>query len=309
MEFVDELRSLKEQTRFRGRFDLPEGTKNIVIAGMGGSGIVGKIFSEMYSDLPVAVVDDYTAPAFVGNDTLYIAISYSGNTEETVDSINDAKRRGARTVAITSGGRLEGLADQKVIIPKGLNPRSALGYMLVPLASSFGIVNDKDVEEAYALLKELDERNDDEKAIAMEIHSDESIPVIYGISPYKSVAYRWKTQFNENAKVLAYSSSFPELNHNDTMSLEGTYRKGEFYFVAFTDGRNPKVERRIGITEKLTGIRFRKIGVKGESAFARIMWLVHEGDYITYHLALLRGKDPANVAIIEDLKRELAKKI
>ena len=242
MEFLDELRSLKDQIRFNGRFEIPEGTKNVVIAGMGGSGIVGRIFSELYSEIPVSIVDDYRAPDFVGKETLYIAISYSGNTEETIDSVNDAKAKGAITLAITSGGKLAKLADKTVIIPKGLNPRSALGYMLAPLATSFGIAGDKEIDEAYKLLNELDENNEAEKGIAREIYSNESIPVIYGIAPYKAVAYRWKTQFSENAKVLAYSSSFPELNHNDTMSLDGTYRKGEFYFIAFTDGENPKVE-------------------------------------------------------------------
>jgi glucose/mannose-6-phosphate isomerase len=309
MEFLDELRSLKDQIRFNGRFEIPEGTKNVVIAGMGGSGIVGRIFSELYSEIPVSIVDDYRAPDFVGKETLYIAISYSGNTEETIDSVNDAKAKGAITLAITSGGKLAKLADKTVVIPKGLNPRSALGYMLAPLATSFGIAGDKEIDEAYKLLNELDENNEAEKGIAREIYSNESIPVIYGIAPYKAVAYRWKTQFSENAKVLAYSSSFPELNHNDTMSLDGTYRKGEFYFMAFTDGENPKVERRIGITENLTGIGLRRINAKGTSAFARMMWLVHEGDYITFHLAVLRGKNPANVAIIEQLKKELGKQI
>lgn len=305
MDFVDELRLLKDQLAFEHKFSVPKETKNVVIAGMGGSGIVGKIFAELYSALPVYLVDDYSTPGFVNKNTMYIAISYSGNTEETVTSLAAAMKKGANTVAITSGGKLLDMPHQRVVIPKGLQPRSALGYMLTPLLKSFNAAPRHEFQEAYAALARIDANHSEEERIAREIHEGEKIPVIYGVPPYKAVAYRWKTQFNENSKILAYSGSFPEINHNDTMALKGTYRKGEFYFIALVDGRNMAVERRIGITEAITDIKFRRIKIEGQSALARVMAAVHIGDYITYHLARMRGKDPLDVSVIEELKERL----
>ena len=125
MQFIEELRSLKEQLRFGETFEIPKGTENVVIAGMGGSGIAGKIFSELYTKMPIYLVDDYSAPEFINKKTLFIAQSYSGNTEETLSSIAEAKKKGAHTVVIASGGKLIDLGDQKVTVPKGLQPRSA----------------------------------------------------------------------------------------------------------------------------------------------------------------------------------------
>jgi glucose/mannose-6-phosphate isomerase len=305
MEFIEELRSLKEQFKFERTFEVPEGITNVVIAGMGGSGIVGKLFTELYSSLPVVTVDSYTPPDFVGKDTLFIAISYSGNTEETVTALQAVERTRARTVSISTGGRLSELAQENVLIPKGLQPRAALGYMLTPLIKSFNAASKQDLFETNYVLENIDKENGEQQKMAEEIFANASIPVIYGIPPYKAVAYRWQTQFGENAKILAYSNFFPELNHNDTMALEGTYRKDEFYFIAFTDNKNPLVERRIGITEQLTDVKFRKVKADGHSALSRMMSLVHKGDYVTYYLALLRQKDPTNVHIIEDLKQKL----
>ncbi len=306
MEFIEELRSLREQLDFKGSFAVPASTGNVVLAGMGGSGIAGKIFQELYSKMPVYTIDDYNVPDFVSEKSLFIAISYSGNTEETLSALEFAKKRGAKSVAITSGGRLEALADEVVRIPKGLQPRSALGYMLMPLVRAFGAFTEADIGEARETLKGIDEENASERALAGEIGRGRYIPVIYGLAPYKSVAYRWKTQFNENAKVIAYSSSFPELNHNDTMALRDTYRKDEFYFLVLANNRRREVLRRIPITERITGTRFKVIEAEGHSELSRMFGLVHRGDYITYHLAVLINKDPVDVSCIEELKKALA---
>ncbi len=306
VEFAEELRSLKEQLGFDKGFEIPRSTRNVVIAGMGGSGVVGRIFSELYSELQITVVDDYTVPEFASKETLCIAISYSGKTEETISSLISAKSKGASTVAISSGRKLQEFADQSITVPGGLQPRSALGYMLMPLVRSFGAAGEKEIGEAYALLDRKDRENGDEERMAREICSGERIPIVYGIHPYKAVAYRWKSQFNENAKVLACANSFPELNHNETMALGGTYRKGEFYFISFTDGHNRSVERRIGITREITGTEFRMVKAEGSSRFSRVMDLVHKGDYVSYHLALCRKADPTDVSVIERLKERLA---
>ena len=200
------------------------------------------------------------------------------------------------------------MAEQTVMVPEGLSPRSAFGYMLMPLIRSFGAVNANSINEAYRKLLDTDEDNSEEQQIAKEIFAKKAIPVIYGMGPYKAIAYRWKTQINENSKLLAYASSFPELNHNDTMALHGTYRKKEFYFMAFTDGLNRRIEDRIEATEKLTNTKLVRIKATGNSPFARAMHILHKGDYVSYHLALLRGMDPSDITVIKDLKKTLGGK-
>lgn len=308
-KFLEELVSLKEQIRSSSekRFIVPKGIENVVIAGMGGSGIVGRIFQEMYSELPVSLVNGYNIPKFVDKNTLFIAVSYSGNTEETLSAFSQAKKQGAHLIAITSGGTLAKEAGQKtVIVPGGISPRSALGYMLMPLLNSFGVVSREDINETYEALATIDNQNSKERAIAEEIFEKKHIPVIYSTSPYDSLAYRWNTQFNENAKLMALWSSFPELNHNNTMALRGTYRKDELYFICIKASDDSRIEKRVRSTQEVADFTFgRVIEAKGRSELAKVMSLVHIGDYITYHLANLIGVNPLDISPIEELKIKL----
>ncbi|MCL4412514.1 MAG: bifunctional phosphoglucose/phosphomannose isomerase [Candidatus Thermoplasmatota archaeon] len=307
MEYIEEITSLKNQVSFRGTLEAPEGIENVVIAGMGGSGIAGKIFQELYTKKPVSLVTSYDVPEFIGQKTLFVAISYSGNTEETIQAVNKAKKRGAQIRAISSGGKLAELVENTVIVPRGFQPRSAVGYLSVPLLRGFGLLDDKDVELTKNLLNDLDTHQSQFEKFGNDIFQNKSIPVIFGTPGLNAIAYRWKTQFNENAKVLAYSTSFPELNHNDTMALENTYRKDEFYFFVLTSRMLEKeISNRIRITSELCNIEMHKVEGEGNTVFANTFTLIHKGDYISYFLAKKRGVDPRDVAIIENLKRELA---
>ncbi len=306
MEFEDQLKTLKEQLKFDKKFDF-SGLKfdNLVMAGMGGSGIVGGIVKDLYSSIPVSVINDYSIPKFVNESTLFIAVSYSGNTEETISATNEAIAKGAKVYAITSGGSLKDLVKDSIIIPSGLQPRAALGYMTIPILRSLGVINDEDVDKAYELLDELDNNNEEAKAIATEIDEKSSIPVIYGVPPYLAVSYRWKTQFNENAKILGYSSNFSELDHNDMMALKNTYRRNEFYFMCLNDSLDQRIQKRIKTTQELSGINMRMISAKGDTEFEREFYLIHFGDWVTYHLAMLRQQNPDDVSLIEELKKDL----
>ncbi|MEM3227024.1 MAG: bifunctional phosphoglucose/phosphomannose isomerase, partial [Thermoplasmata archaeon] len=243
MKFIEELKTLKEQVKFDSKFNIDKDYENIVIAGMGGSGIVGSIFKELYTLKPVVLVDDYYIPDFVNEKTLFISISYSGNTEETLNATDLAIEKKATVLAITSGGKLGEKGVQNVTVPKGLQPRSSIGYMLMPLLNTFMPQSKKRIDNVHRILDEMDQNNEHIKAQAYEIFKDNSIPVIYGHYPFKAVAYRWKTQFNENSKIIAYSNSFPELNHNDTMPLRDTYRKSNFIFFTFSSS-NDKIKKR-----------------------------------------------------------------
>ncbi len=306
MEYVDEIRSLGNQLSFRGNIEVPSEVDKIVIAGMGGSGIAGMIFKDCYTKKPVTLVNSYNIPDFVDSSTLFVAISYSGNTEETLEATRKARKRGARIRAITTGGKLAEIVENAVIIPDGYQPRSAVGFLTVPLLRGFGLVDDSEIEITKKLLSGYDVSVDPYRKFADEMYSKQKIPVIFGTPGFGSVAYRWKTQFNENAKVLAYATSFPELNHNDTMALEGTYRKEEFYFFVLT---HPLLEReisnRIKITSDLCKIEITRVEGEGATQFSNLFTLIHKGDYISYYLAEKRGVDPRNVEIIEKLKRGL----
>ena len=305
MEFAEELKTLKEQIKFSEKFQLEFDFDNIVIAGMGGSGIAGKIFQEIYSRKPVITVDDYNIPDFVDERTLFIAISYSGNTEETISAARRALEKGATLFSITTGGMLAYMEAQKIVVPPGLQPRSSIGYMLMPLINTFLPQDSATIKRTHNLLSEMDKDSSVMKEYAAKMWEGKQIPVIYGYSPFKSIAYRWKTQFNENAKVLAYSNYFPELNHNDTMALKDTYRKDEFAFLTFGNPNSERISRRIDATEEITGNSFLKIGAKGDSYFEKLFYLIHFGDYLSYHLSKFRGVDAADVSSIEDLKKKL----
>lgn len=303
MEFIDELRFLKEELKFKGSVVLPKGFDNVAIAGMGGSGISGKMFQEIYSDKPVFIVDDYEIPEFVSKNTLFIGISYSGNTAETLSATKQAIKREAHVATISAGGSLADYGDQHIRIPRAdLQPRSATGYMLMPLLRGFGLAKESDIRNAYSLLSALDNDNDACSRHARSIAKSNAIPVIYGSSPFKSVAYRWKTQFNENSKIIAYSSNFPELNHNDTMAIAQTYRRKEFYFLVF-DSQDSRIKRRINATTAVTKSRFNIIKPKGRSMIEQLFYLIHYGDYLSYKTGLLRGVDPTDVSLIQNLKK------
>lgn len=306
MQFIDELKTLKDQVLFRESFDIdPDDFDQLLISGMGGSGIVGNIFSEIYQKKPVYVVSDYEIPEYAGKRTLFVAISYSGNTEETLATMKEAEKRGCSIVGITSGGKLAASGHRIIRIPAGIQPRSALGYMLIPLINTFMPPSDADRDSLSGLIKAIDQHNEEMKALAEEIGSKKLVPVILGFTPFKWVAYRWKTQFNENAKILAFANYFPELNHNETMPYKGTYRKDMFKFIVIGSSNNPRIEKRISLTESITSTSFTRIMAAGRTKLESIFDLIHKGDYLTYHLARYLNVDPTDVSLIEELKRRL----
>ena len=306
MDYREEIESLADQLSFGAKINGIDYDK-IVIAGMGGSGIAGKIFQELYTKKPVLTVEDYNIPEFVDKHTLFIGMSYSGNTEETLSAVSLAKKKGARIATISSGGRISDLGEENITIPKvGMQPRAAIGYLLVPLLLSFGLSSKAELARAKKLVESLDSSNSECEHHAKELLKNSKIPVIYGVTPFKTIAYRWKTQMSENAKVIAYANSFPELNHNDTMALAETSRKGLFYFFVF-ESDDAKMNKRIELTSRVTDTQFHMIKPKGESVTEKLFYLIHYGDYISYHLGRLRGLDTRDIGLVEDIKRGLSK--
>jgi glucose/mannose-6-phosphate isomerase len=302
---------------------------NVVVTGLGGSAIGGdliRMISQDRSVIPILVNRDYTLPAFVDEKTLVIASSYSGNTEETLASYQEALKRKAKVLVITTGGELKkrALADEVpvITIPHGLPPRAALGYSFFPLLVALeeqGIVPRKHfkIEETIKLLREtrdylypeVPETDNPAKLLAKKLHG--KLPVIYGVSGVTEViAVRWKGQLNENAKHPAFFNMFPELNHNEIMGYEGDkdlLSKMEIVILRSPD-ENDRIKKRIDITKSLiedvvSGVT--EIWPKGESALERMLYHIMFGDYVSAYLAILNQKDPTEIDFINALKDRL----
>jgi glucose/mannose-6-phosphate isomerase len=308
---------------------------NVVIAGMGGSAIGGDLLRSIFEphlELPVTVSRDYHLPGYVGRETLVVAASYSGNTEETLASYDAARKAGASLLAVTTGGELAARAGRDrvptIAIPGGLQPRAAVGYAFVPLvvaAARLGLMSERlagDIDEMIAVLTGVrDECNPDvaqtgNRAKTLAAHWAGSIPVIFGSHAERGVvAYRWKTQINENAKAFAAWGVLPELDHNEVVGWSGhgvQARPEHTLSVVFLrdDRESDQIRKRAELTKQIVEKRaayVTEIWPSGESALARAMSLLYVGDFASCYLAYVYGEDPTPVKIIDWLKAELGR--
>jgi len=320
---------MEETPRYLEDFVRPIGeVKNVVVLGMGGSRIGGDLIKAQYRqqlELPFEVCPSYLIPSYVGTDTLVIAVSYSGNTEETLATFDQAYEAGARIVCITSGGALREQALKyhlpRITIPGGLPPRAALGYLYT--ATSMVLENSRILEnqdlarrETIALLKILKSQwgpsspseNNAAKRCAASLHN-KTVAIFASGDLTAAVAERWRCQLNENAKMLAYTNEFPEMNHNE---LVGWTQPGKsydnFHVVFLRDIQDlARVEQRIDFTkevlEKQTAIS--EFIAHGDSSMARIFFLVYLGDIMSVYCALLNGVNPTSIDIIDAMKEFL----
>jgi|TARA_Y100000310_G_scaffold345855_1_gene471502 glucose/mannose-6-phosphate isomerase len=302
----------------RTALDLPRGMAvtgkidKIVVAGMGGSAVGGDLL-KLYmhnSKIPVFVVRDYKVPEFVDRNTLVFAVSYSGNTEETLSAFADAKRKNATIIAITSGGELAEKANRVIKIPKGLQPRAALGYVFFPVLGVLANSNLADVrsEEITEMLDILS-KTDDFKTVGERIAKKIGLrtPLIYASEATSTVAYRWKTQFNENSKVAAFYNIFSEMNHNEIAGYQNV-NKNDFIAIMIRDKfDHDRIKKRMDITKEIisTRIEVEEIFTRGEHLLSRLFSAIYYGDFVTYYLALANRIDPTPVTVIENLKKQL----
>jgi glucose/mannose-6-phosphate isomerase len=300
--------------------------EHLIICGMGGSAIGGDLLSGYLAPtfpIPIAVVRGYEIPGFVGARSVVIAASYSGATEETLAAVGQAERAGAVVFAITSGGQLAQLARRAgVVVPGGLAPRAALGYLMLPALAALvrwelAAPCAKEVDEAVGVLEDIAaECGPDIPAVRnpakrLAEHLAGCVPAIYAASPgLEGVARRWKCQFNENSKTLATWNAFPELNHNETVGWGAPPAlASHFAVVVLLDGTEPaRLVRRIGLTADLAlgpAAGVHEIRGRGKGRLARLLSLVFIGDLVSVYLAYLRGVDPAPVEIIDAIKHGL----
>jgi len=305
--------------------------QRLVFAGLGGSAIGADLVrSYLYfeSKLPIQVVREYDLPAYVESSTLVFISSYSGNTEETLSSYNQAKQKGASIIAISSGGALRDNCRRDNItfieIPSGLPPRCSLGYLsIIPLAilAKLGLIKDVSVsiDKTVAVLEEL-KRKKLNPAIGLKDNIAKYLAnkllnkfaIIYaGSIHFDIVATRFRGQLNENSKSLASSHVFPEMNHNEIVGWEHPKKMfKDLVVVMLRDrGLHPRIIKRMDITKEIIsqeGVSVIEIYSQGEDLLSRIFSLIYIGDFVSFYLAILYGIDPTPVERVTYLKKKLA---
>ena len=303
-------------------FNRPEvEIKNIVICGMGGSGIGGKIVSQwLEKDLtvPVNFCQDYHLPSYVNENSLVIASSYSGNTEETLISLDTAIQKNAHIIAVTSGGSLEALCKEKgfdyVLVPGGNPPRTTLAFSLVQLVNIFHRLEMCPAERLTEIKKGHDlivAEAENIKKTAMEVAEKlkDKIPVIYASGSYEALAIRVRQQFNENDKKLSWAGALPEMNHNELVGWGGGDNRFGVVFLNTKDliERNQK---RLEITLNSIGMKTDTVinlEAKGNSKIEKTLYLNSVLDWASLYIANLNNVDCIEVEIIDYLKDSLAK--
>jgi glucose/mannose-6-phosphate isomerase len=309
-------------TIFKGaQFSEKKEIDNLIITGLGGSGIAGTIASEIVSrqcSVPIIVNNSYHLPAFVNERTLVIACSYSGNTEETLMCFGQAQEMGAQISVIASGGILLAKAQESnydhIVIPGGNPPRSMLGYslsILLLLLEAYGLVDiqaESNLQKsAKLLLKEQESIQLNAKELAVKTKNN--IPVTYACAGFSGVATRWRQQFNENAKLPGWDAAVPEMNHNELVGWTGGSDTFVVYFLRSTDDfwRNQK---RVEIVSELIRKQVPQVyevWTQGVSIMEQVFYLIHLGDWISYYLSEERGVDVVDIKDINFLKSELSK--
>jgi len=304
------------------------GLSRIMLCGMGGSAIGGDLLRSACADelrVPFLVNRSYRIPAWVGRDTLVVASSYSGNTEETLAASRLAIQRGARLLVISSGGTLSELARRRhipvITIPGGLPPRAALGYSFFPLLVALIRLNflrarPGQIRETIALVRQLGQEygtpeRDDNPALRIARLLERRIGIIYsGTELLDAVNTRWRGQMAENAKTLLFGNLLPEMNHNEIVGwevLQDEMRQMQVLLLRDREDHR-RVSRRLEVTHQLLARhteRITEVWSQGSSRLARIFSLVHLGDWVSYYLAVLHGRDPMPVLAIDHLKAEL----
>lgn len=295
--------------------------QNVLITGLGGSGIGGTIVAEVVSSncaVPIVVNKDYFLPDFVNEHTLVIVSSYSGNTEETLQAMNEAIKKKAKVVCITSGGQVEEIAVKEkfdlILIPSGMPPRACLGYSLSQLFFVLGGLNlitsdyRKELNSAIQLLENNAEAIQKE-AMDLADFLINKIPVIYISDGYNGVATRFRQQLNENSKMLCWHNILPEMNHNELVGWTENHHDCAVLLIRNKSDYS-RTQARMEISKAVFAKytpHMKELWSKGESQLERSIYLIHLTDWISCYLADKRKVDASEINIINHLKGELAK--
>lgn len=315
---IKEAKQIGENANFNAT---NKNINSVLICGLGGSGIGGSIINLLLKseiNIPVTTTNDYSIPNFVDENTLVIASSYSGNTEETLAAVKEGTKRGAEIVAITSGGQLLSLAKENkwnhFVVPGGEQPRGMLAYSLVQLLFIFQKYEliTTNYTSTLSEIVELADTNaeaiqEEAMVLAKNIHNKQL--VIYGEASLEGVLVRFRQQINENAKELCWHHILPEMNHNELVGWAGgssnqVVVKLNSSFDFYRTQKRWEICKGI-IGEKTDSIY--EIDAKGSTKLIQVLYLIHLTDWVSCFLADLKNVDPIEVDVIIHLKSELSK--
>jgi glucose/mannose-6-phosphate isomerase len=298
---------------------------NVVVAGMGGSGIGGTLIKALTNDeikVPIDVSKSYDIPAYVNQNTLFIACSFSGNTEETLAAADKAKAKGAQIVAITSGGKMGAFVASNeysfISIPGRSNsPRASIGYSFVQIfhiLHHYGLIPSRHFEEVQASANNLITHSSEIQRISKELtaYFKDKLPILYGDSKVEAVLIRSQQQIAENSKQLSHVNVFPEMNHNELVGWN-------FPHVVFSNAAtvlvrttfdHPRTSVRLDVCKniftKVAGSVY-ELNAQGNSFIEQSVYLINVLDWTSFYLAEANNVDPFPVDVINFLKDELAK--
>lgn len=299
--------------------------KNIIISGLGGSAISAdliKNFLVKEIKIPIIVNRNYNLPSFANQETMFIASSYSGNTEETISSLMEAIEKKCKIICVSTGGKVEAIAKEKglnhIKLKSGFQPRYALGTSFFTLLKIFQHLNFIDDQNSFVnkirkLWEEKGKTFTPEENIAFQVAVQlvGFIPIIYSVSDItNSVGYRLKSQINENSKLHSFHHEIPEMNHNEIIGWE-SYQEKDFrakVIQIFDDSYHPQIKKRFTILNELlskSGLEIIKLESSHEDFKVRLLDLIYLSDWISYYLGVLRGFDPSEIDYINFLKEKL----
>ena len=324
-DYIDDFSNhLREAIEIANNTSLTSCTKeirNVLICGLGGSGIGGTIVSDIISpkvNIPIAATKDYSIPNFVNEHTLVIANSYSGNTEETLYALEKCQAKGAEIAVITSGGKLKAIAEEnkynKIIIPGNQPPRAMFGYAFTELfflLNHYGIIDDSFKSDFTKAIELLDTEKSDiqEQAMSLAKKMHKQTPVIYVANGFEGVAVRFRQQINENSKMLCWHHVVPEMNHNELLGWRTNVNDlAVVYFRNKSDYDRNQIRMDINkkviskFTENIT-----QIWSKGDSLIENSLYHINLGDWVSWYLSVMNNVDAIEIDVIDFLKGELAK--
>lgn len=301
---------------------------HVVVVGMGGSALaalLAKSWLKSEFTIPFEVIRTYDIPEYVNYNTLVIASSYSGNTEETLAGLEAARAKSAQVAIIASGGKLQKIASDNSIanvsLPANLQPRMAVIYnlrALMAILAHFSVTTFDRFAEIADCADWLGEETlnwvsgattDKNYAKQLALMSVGKTPVFYAGSLMSPVAYKWKISWNENAKNVSFWNEYPEFNHNEFIGWTSHPVEKPFaIFDLVSEFEHPRILKRIEISDRLlSGQRPKamEIKMKGKSVIAQMLWGSILADFVSIYVAVLNGVDPTPVQLIEKLKKQL----
>ncbi len=324
---LDSIISMPKQIEdmIKSKLLLEREVDSVCFCGMGGSAIGGDVLADYASrsaEIPFTVARGVELPRFVGKRTLAIMVSYSGNTWETLELFEEAVRRGAQVVSVTSGGELARRSHRKKLpllpVPGGQQPRAAIGYLMgasaVALSAASVAPAVRDLKACISALRIYQEgilpaipvKKNLAKQIANRLHR--SVPVVYAPRNIRSIALRWQTQINENAKMMAFSGEYPEMNHNHVVGWAEDTSEIALLPVFLIDPKDKGLSKKIGITAQLIKERRTEpmsVKLTGKTILETSLTGIILGDFVSYYLSVLKGIDPSPVASISELKKRM----